>query len=194
MAAFEEEAFRAWLIQREVPAEYGETYVAGVRKLVVVAGGERVLPKHVDLLLQQEEAAGTSPKRLANLQRIGQAYVDFRIWQGKLTPPVVTAVARRATPAPGVPAAPAPAPAGGEPIEREPIPVAALLFAFVPLVLVFLGGLVGGAFGGAAAALNLWLARRRMNLGATLAIQAAVAAAAVLLWWLLLSTVISARS
>ena len=75
---FDVEAFASWLGERGVPAEHLPLYRREVAELEVVAGGGPILPKHVDQLMQKREAAGASPRALANLQKVGDAVGNFQ--------------------------------------------------------------------------------------------------------------------
>lgn len=46
-------------------------------RIVAVAGGWRVLPRHVDAALRQAEADGATPQQLANLKQLGDTLVGF---------------------------------------------------------------------------------------------------------------------
>lgn len=64
-----------------------------------------------------------------------------------------------------------------------------IVLVLVPLALIGVGGLVGGLFGGAGAALNLSLARRRLPAGAKVAAMLGVGIAAAVLYFVVAATI-----
>lgn len=67
-----------------------------------------------------------------------------------------------------------------------------LVLSLLPVGLIPLGGLIGGLFGGAAVAINVWLARRQ--LGAALQVMAmlGVSIAAYVLWFVVARAILGA--
>ncbi|MBI3185560.1 MAG: hypothetical protein HYZ28_25760 [Myxococcales bacterium] len=80
------DAFVSWLRARQVPEANLGSYRAGAERLLAVAGQGKVFPKHLDEAVRREEASGGSPKRLANLHRIGQVLLQFQAEAGPPLP------------------------------------------------------------------------------------------------------------
>jgi hypothetical protein len=83
------EAFVSWLGERGVPAEHWPLYRQEVAALQAVAGDGAILPKHLDQLMAQREAAGATPRQLANLKKVGDAIVQFERERPSAPPPAV---------------------------------------------------------------------------------------------------------
>jgi hypothetical protein len=72
--------------------------------------------------------------------------------------------------------------AGATPSPKPPVPRALVAVSFLPLLLVPIGGLMGGLIGGAAAAINLVVARARLGMPARVAVILGMTVAAVVLY------------
>ncbi len=88
--------FVGWLGGLRVPKEQLPVYRAAAERILKVVGDGPLWPKHIDAVLKEEEAAGASPKKLANYQRIGDLLLQFQT--------------ESAAPAPALPAPPIVAP------------------------------------------------------------------------------------
>lgn len=71
------ERFVVWLGENEVPAAHLPLYRELANQLVAVANGP-VLPKHVDQIVRERDAAGAPARELANLHKVGNALVRFQ--------------------------------------------------------------------------------------------------------------------
>ena len=106
------EAFASWLGERGVPAEHLPFYRREVAELATVAGEGPILPKHVDQLMRQREAAGASARSLANLQKVGDAVANFQRERGQQPQPAASPL-----PPPAIePLGGAPHPMGNPPV------------------------------------------------------------------------------
>lgn len=65
---------------------------------------------------------------------------------------------------------------------KPPVPLALVVLSFVPLLLVPIGGLLGGVIGGAAAAINLAVARGRLAVPSKVIAMMALTVAAIALY------------
>jgi len=100
------EAFVSWLGERGVPAEHWPVYRQQVAALQAKAGVGAILPKHLDQLMREREAAGATPRQLANLKKVGDAIVQFERERPSSAPPAAPppAVLPAVSPLPPTPA------------------------------------------------------------------------------------------
>jgi hypothetical protein len=118
--------FARWLERNGVDAQFHPAYRDGAAKIIDIAAGGVVRPKHVDLAVNQAGDRGESGQQMANLQRVGEALLRFQqslgIRQPAPTPVATPAIIRDAVLRPlGKPIAPpVAAPAPEPPPESQP--------------------------------------------------------------------------
>lgn len=71
------DAFREWLRTQGIDEAHLDAYVRGAQRVVEAARGASPMPKHLDLALTEAERGGATAQQLANLKRIGDAYLRF---------------------------------------------------------------------------------------------------------------------
>ncbi|HUS63373.1 MAG TPA: hypothetical protein VMZ28_02480 [Kofleriaceae bacterium] len=76
-----------WLVAQGIPEAQLAAYRQGAEKILAATDGAAFLPKHVDVAMKREEAAGASPRVLANLHKIGETMVEY----GRVAPPPLAA-------------------------------------------------------------------------------------------------------
>jgi hypothetical protein len=81
------EGFEDWLRARGTPEAQLDSHVQGAQQIVSFSGPGRAFPKHVDAAGRDAESAGATPVQLANLQRVGEAFVRFHAERPASMPP-----------------------------------------------------------------------------------------------------------
>ena len=104
--------FVTWAGAHDVPPQFLPAYRRWAERIVDGVEGP-IYPRHVDAALAAEEKAGTPPRELANLQRVGDALLRFYADRG--APPLVAAPPTPPTPASAAQPAYALAPRAGAP-------------------------------------------------------------------------------
>jgi hypothetical protein len=79
--------YLGWLSEQGIAEAQLAAYRQGAEKILAATDGGPLLPKHVDVAMKREEAAGASPRVLANLQKIGETLVEYARVAAAASPP-----------------------------------------------------------------------------------------------------------